>query len=55
MTDQSKIPVPPSGPSLIERASGSFDFRALIRPVVADLPPAPAPRIAAAPDRKSVV
>ncbi|ABD26771.1 putative exopolysaccharide biosynthesis protein [Novosphingobium aromaticivorans DSM 12444] len=49
MTDQSKIPVPPSGPSLIERASGSFDFRALIRPVVADLPPAPAPRIAAAP------
>lgn len=40
MTDQSKIPVPPSGPSLIERASGSFDFRTLTRPPIADLPPA---------------
>ncbi len=45
MTDQSKIPLPtgfgrPSGPSLIERASGSFDFRTLTRPVLADLPPA---------------
>ncbi len=46
MTDQTKIPVPPSGPSLIERASGSFDFRTLTRPPIADLPPAavaPAP------------
>lgn len=51
MTDQTKIPVPPSGPSLIERASGSFDFRTLTRPVVPDLPPAPkaapvAPKVA---------
>lgn len=44
MTDQSKIPVPPSGPSLIERASGTFDFRSLTRPVVPDLPPEPRPR-----------
>lgn len=46
MTDQTKIPVPPSGPSLIERASGSFDFRTLTRPPITDLPPpavAPAP------------
>lgn len=49
MTDQSKIPLPASGPSLIERASGTFDFRTLTRPVVPDLPPAPAPRVAAAP------
>lgn len=41
MTDQSKIPVPPSGPSLIERASGSFDFRTMTRPPIVDLPPAP--------------
>jgi protein-tyrosine kinase len=41
MTDQTKIPLPPSGPSLIERASGSFDFRTLTRPVAADLPPLP--------------
>lgn len=40
MTDHTRIPLPPSGPSLIERASGSFDFRALTRPPVADLPPA---------------
>ncbi|MFM6830092.1 MAG: AAA family ATPase [Novosphingobium sp.] len=46
MTDQSKIPVPPSGPSLIERASGSFDFRAMTRPPMADLPPAPQPVVA---------
>ncbi len=39
MTDQTKIPLPPSGPSLIERASGSFDFRTLTRPPMADLPP----------------
>lgn len=49
MTDQSKIPLPASGPSLIERASGTFDFRTLTRPVVPDLPPAPTPRVAAAP------
>lgn len=41
MTDQTKIPLPLSGPSLIERASGSFDFRTLTRPTVADLPPPP--------------
>ncbi len=40
MTDHTRIPLPPSGPSLIERASGSFDFRTLTRPPVADLPPA---------------
>lgn len=40
MTDHTRIPLPPSGPSLIERASGSFDFRALTRTPVADLPPA---------------
>ena len=41
MTDQTKIPLPSSGPSLIERASDSFDFRTLTRPpIVADLPPA---------------
>lgn len=39
MTDHTRIPLPPSGPSLIERASGSFDFRTLTRPPVADLPP----------------
>lgn len=49
MTDQSKIPLPASGPSLIERASGTFDFRTMTRPVVPDLPPAPTPRVAAAP------
>lgn len=52
MTDQSKIPVPPSGPSLIERASGSFDFRILTRAPIADLPPAPqpvVPKVARAP------
>lgn len=49
MTDQSKIPLPASGPSLIERASGAFDFRTLTRPVVPDLPPAPTPKVAAAP------
>jgi protein-tyrosine kinase len=46
MTDQSKIPLPASGPSLIERASGAFDFRTMTRPVVPDLPPAPVPRVA---------
>lgn len=46
MTDQTRIPLPPSGPSLIERASGSFDFRTLTRPPLADLPPAPAPVVA---------
>lgn len=45
MTDQSKIPLPASGPSLIERASGTFDFRTLTRPVVPDLPPAPVPKV----------
>lgn len=49
MTDQSKIPLPAGGPSLIERASRAFDFRTLARPVVPDLPPAPAPRVVAAP------
>lgn len=49
MTDQSKIPLPASGPSLIERASGAFDFRTLTRPVVPDLPPAPAPKVAVSP------
>ncbi|MBB4612541.1 AAA family ATPase [Novosphingobium taihuense] len=49
MTDQSKIPLPASGPSLIERASGAFDFRTLTRPVVPDLPPAPMPKVVAAP------
>lgn len=49
MTDQSKIPLPASGPSLIERASGAFDFRTLTRPVMPDLPPAPTPKVAAAP------
>ncbi len=39
MTDQTKIPVPPSGPSLIERASGTFDFRTLTRAPIVDLPP----------------
>lgn len=45
MTDQSKIPLPPKGPSLIERASGTFDFRTYapklppVLPVAA--PPAP--------------
>lgn len=39
MTDQTRIPLPPSGPSLIERASGSFDFRTMTRPPIADLPP----------------
>lgn len=52
MTDQSKIPLPPSGPSLIERASGAFDFRTMIRPVVADLPPAAAPQVAPPPAPK---
>lgn len=49
MTDQSKIPLPASGPSLIERASGTFDFRTLTRPVVPDLPPAQTPKVVAAP------
>ena len=49
MTDQTKIPLPHSGPSLIERASGSFDFRTLARSPVADLPPAPALVAKAAP------
>lgn len=43
MTDQSNTPVPPhNGPSLIERAAGSFDFRAFMAP-------APAASVAAAP------
>lgn len=51
MTDQSKIPLPPefrkdAGPSLIERASGSFDFRTMTRPAVPDLPPAPQTKVA---------
>lgn len=51
MTEQSKIPLPDSGPSLIERASRGLDFSALPRPV---LPPevqrrAAAPKPAAAP------
>lgn len=49
MTDQSKIPLPATGPSLIERASGTFDFRTMTRPVVPDLPPAPTPKVVAAP------
>ena len=49
MTEQSKIPLPAGGPSLIERASGTFDFRTLARPVVPDLPPAPTPKVVAAP------
>ena len=53
MTDQSKIPLPPefrkdAGPSLIERASGSFDFRTMTRPAAPDLPPAPQPKVAPA-------
>lgn len=55
MTDQSKIPLPASGPSLIERASGAFDFRTLTRPVVPDLPPAPTPKVVAAPAPKPFV
>lgn len=55
MTDQSKIPLPASGPSLIERASGTFDFRTLTRPVVPDLPSAPTPRVAAAPAPAPIV
>lgn len=51
MTDQSKIPVPPSGPSLIERASGNFDFRTLIGPAVPDLPPPPVAAQPVVPDR----
>lgn len=48
MTDQSKIPLPRelrpgASPSMIERASGSFDFRTLARPVVPDLPPVKVP------------
>jgi exopolysaccharide/PEP-CTERM locus tyrosine autokinase len=49
MTEQSKIPLPAGGPSLIERASGTFDFRTITRPVVPDLPPSPTPKIMAAP------
>ncbi|MBA4353551.1 MAG: capsular biosynthesis protein [Novosphingobium sp.] len=51
MTDQTKIPLPHSGPSLIERASGSFDFRTLTRPPIADLPPpvVKAPAVQSAP------
>lgn len=48
MTDQTKIPLPPSGPSLIERASGSFDFRAVARSPLPDLPPEPNVRPASA-------
>jgi len=55
MTEHSKIPLPPAdgarGPSLIERASGSFDFRAYGAPKVPQMPeaaPVPAP-VAAAP------
>lgn len=55
MTDQTRIPLPPSGPSLIERASGSFDFRTLTRPPVADLPPAPVPASAPAPVAKAAL
>lgn len=39
MTDQSKIPLPPTGPSLIERATGRFDFRALTTTALPELPP----------------
>ncbi|WP_068077097.1 AAA family ATPase [Novosphingobium lentum] len=48
MTDQSKIPVPPSGPSLIERASGAFDWNTLRRPALPDAPvkPRAAPEVA---------
>ncbi|MDF8332245.1 AAA family ATPase [Novosphingobium cyanobacteriorum] len=49
MTDQSKIPLPPKGPSLIERASGTFDFRTYspklppVPPVAASSPVAAVP------------
>jgi hypothetical protein len=42
MTDQSKIPLPPSGPSLIERAAGTFDFRKVLQAPVPAAPGAPA-------------
>ncbi|MDE2561634.1 MAG: capsular biosynthesis protein [Sphingomonadales bacterium] len=41
MTEQSKIPLPGTGPSLIERATKGLDLSALPRPV---LPPVPAHR-----------
>jgi exopolysaccharide/PEP-CTERM locus tyrosine autokinase len=41
MTEQTKIPLPPEGASLIERAAGRFDFAAFQKPV---LPPEPVPR-----------
>lgn len=48
MTDQSKIPLPAAGPSLIERAAGRFDFRTMMPPPVAVPGAAPAPQAAAA-------
>ena len=42
MTDQSKIPLPPTGPSLIERAAGTFDFRKVLQAPVPAAPGAPA-------------
>ena len=42
MTDQSKIPLPPSGPSLIERAAGTFDFRKVLQTPVPAVPGEPA-------------
>lgn len=45
MTDQSKIPLPPSGPSLIERAAGTFDFRKVLQPPVPVAPSEPAAEV----------
>jgi protein-tyrosine kinase len=49
MTDQSKIPLPPSGPSLIERAAGTFDFRKVLQAPVPAAPGAPAAETPAPP------
>lgn len=53
MTDQSKIPLPPSGPSLIERAAGTFDFRKVLQTPVPAAPSESAPE-ASAPDAAPV-
>lgn len=49
MTDQSKIPLPPSGPSLIERAAGTFDFRKVLQTSVPAVPGEPAAETPAQP------
>lgn len=46
MTDQTRIPLPRAGASLIERAASTFDFAAMPRPAV---PEAPLPRMPVAP------